>query len=162
MESHDSFCIRCHLDPRTPLHRAKFRDFHQGIPVTLAAFHRVRGERTAGDSRFACIDCHRGAGWRRRVQVKWLAASDALLWLTGDFEEPERMAHPLVDRDCTQCHASIRPDRADAFHAIPIHSVDFDYPCVACHQAHKAARPVLGFLEPETVLPVCRNCHEEF
>ncbi|MFQ5697489.1 MAG: hypothetical protein ACE5IL_04290 [Myxococcota bacterium] len=157
VESHDSFCVRCHLDPETPLHQAKLRDFHRAIPTTLAAAHRE-----ARDGRFACIDCHRGAGWWRRVQVKGLAARDALLWLVGDFEEPEHMAHPLADRDCTQCHASIRPGRADAFHAIPVHEIDFDYPCVACHRAHETGRPVLGFLEPEIVLPVCRNCHEEF
>ncbi len=157
VESDDRFCVACHLDSGVPLHARKFEEFTRPTPaVSLAAAHR-----TAGDP-FRCVDCHSGTGLVGRARVKLVSLADALRWLAGRFGEPERMRHPLVDRDCAKCHASYAPVRDDAFHAIDAHAADFPRTCVACHVAHPATRaPELRFLSRETVLPICRDCHEE-
>jgi predicted CXXCH cytochrome family protein len=86
-----------------------------------------------------------------------------LRWALGDFREPDGMRHPLWDEDCAQCHPTYSPARDDAFHASADHALDFPYGCVECHAAHPTdVDPALDHLARERVLPVCRNCHEEF
>ena len=46
-----------------------------------------------------CIDCHGGVGRVGRSKVKLLAARDALVWLVGDFDEPDHMEYPLGEAD---------------------------------------------------------------
>jgi hypothetical protein len=158
LESHDSFCTSCHLDANTPLHAAKRRDFNTLPAVNLASEHFKH------DDSFRCITCHRGASFPNRVRVKLLAASDALEYLTGRFEEPDSMEHPLWNEDCVQCHAKYEPERDDAFHAIEVHNLpNFALNCVQCHEAHPTGRDEkLAFLAREPLVEKCRNCHEEF
>jgi predicted CXXCH cytochrome family protein len=74
------------------------------------------------------------------------------------------MEFPLWNEDCVQCHPSYEPERADAFHAIDVHNLPgFEFDCVQCHRAHPTGREAsLDYLASDDVLPVCRNCHEEF
>ena len=73
------------------------------------------------------------------------------------------MGHPLWDADCLQCHETYAAEREDAFHAFDAHNREFPYACVECHDAHHAAGPAeFNYLERERVLPVCRDCHEEY
>ena len=157
VESNDRFCVACHLEPGVPLHARKFEEFtHPDPAVSLAAAHRV-----AGDP-FRCVDCHSGTGLIGRARVKLVSIADGLRWLSGRFGEPERMRNPLADADCAKCHPTYSPARDDAFHAIAAHADDFPRACVECHRAHAATRaPELDFLSRETVLPICRDCHEE-
>ena len=157
LESRNEFCVACHLPGGTPLHEHKGADFAAVPAANLAAAHR------SAESEFRCIDCHGGASFVNQVRVKAVAARDAGLWLLGWFEEPERMKHPLWDEDCLQCHGRYRASRDDDFHAIDDHNIDFAHRCVKCHLSHPAGgRPEFDFLDRAVVLPVCRNCHEEF
>ena len=158
LEAHDEFCTSCHLASGEPLHAGKRRDFDTVPAVNLASAHRAR------DAEFRCISCHRGASLANRVRVKLLAARDAAVYLTGRFDEPREMAHPLWREDCVQCHAKYEPERGDAFHAIEVHNLpNFALNCVQCHAAHPTGRPAaLAFLDREPLVAACRTCHEEF
>ena len=113
---------------------------------------------------FRCIDCHGGASFANKLRVKALSARDAFFYVLGRFEEPREMRHPLWNEDCVKCHAAYEPARDDAFHAIGVHNLpEFAYDCVQCHQAHPTGRQKsLDYLERESLVAVCRNCHEEF
>lgn len=157
LESQNQFCGSCHLDPESRLHAEKLAGFSVLPAASLAAAHRQ------AEPDFRCIECHGGVSWLNRFRVKSVALRDALRYLIGRFSEPLIMRHPLWDEDCAQCHGSFRAERDDAFHAIPVHNADLRYRCVDCHLAHESgAPPELGFLDRATVLPVCRQCHEEF
>jgi hypothetical protein len=158
LEAQNSFCTSCHLNETTPLHAELRRNFESVPAVNLASAH------FANDSEFRCITCHRGASFPNRVRVKLLAARDALVYLTGRFEEPREMKHPLWNEDCVQCHPKYEPVRDDAFHAIDVHNLpNFAVNCVQCHEAHPTGRPAdLAFLAREPLVAQCRNCHEEF
>ncbi|MCP4007356.1 MAG: hypothetical protein GY725_24505 [bacterium] len=158
LESHDGFCVSCHLDAATVLHADKLADFESLRPVNLASVHRL------ADPQFRCITCHRGAGLGNRLRVKAVAARDALLFVLGRFGEPERMKQPLWDEDCVQCHPGYDPEREDAYHAIGVHNrADFDVRCVECHLAHpKGGNEAFSFLIERPVNRACQLCHEEF
>ncbi len=158
LESNNDFCTSCHLDAQTPLHADKRRDFDAEPPGSLVAAHR------SAKPELRCVDCHGGASFPNRLRVKAVAARDAVSYVLGRFEEPKQMAHPLWNEDCVKCHARYEPEREDAFHAIGVHNLpEFEFDCVQCHRAHPTGRdPALAFLASDDVLPVCRNCHEEF
>jgi hypothetical protein len=156
LESRNEFCVSCHLDPVTPLHRDISESFRARPALNLTGAHRI------AEPDFRCIDCHGGTGLVGKFRVKIVSGWDTIKYLTGRFREPERMAAPLWDEDCVKCHAAYRPERADAFHAFPAHNVGLPYACVACHRAHPVGAPAeLQFLEREVVLPICRDCHKE-
>ena len=131
------------------------REFESEPAVNLASLHALADVR--------CIDCHGGASFANKLRVKTVAARDALRYFAGAFGEPTRMAHPLWDEDCVQCHADYSPVRDDDFHAFEAHNVsDFAYACVACHRTHPTqARAEPLFLDREVVRPICAQCHEE-
>lgn len=158
LEAQNWFCTSCHLDATTPLHAELRRNFESVPAVNLASAH------FAHDAEFRCIVCHRGASFPNRVRVKLLAARDALVYLTGRFEEPTEMRHPLWKEDCAQCHAKYEPQRDSDFHAIDVHNLpNFQLNCVECHQAHPSGRSEkLSWLAREPLLEQCRKCHEEF
>ena len=159
LERDNRFCGACHLPDGSQLHAGKLSTFAvRDAPTNLAAAH------AAAESGFRCIDCHGGASFPNKLRVKTVAARDAALWVIGRFGEPERMNHPLWDEDCRQCHGSYRSRRDDDFHAIADHNgFDFAYRCVECHLSHPSdGEAAFAFLAREQVLPVCRNCHEEF
>jgi predicted CXXCH cytochrome family protein len=158
LEANNDFCTSCHLDSKTPLHAHKRRDFEAAPATSLVAAHH------AAKAEFRCIDCHGGASFPNKLRVKTVAARDAVQYVFGSFQEPEDMEFPLWNEDCTKCHATWKPERTDAFHAIGVHNLPaFEFDCVQCHRAHPTGRDAaLDFLASDDVLPVCRNCHEEF
>jgi hypothetical protein len=158
LESHNEFCTSCHLSADTPLHKQKLADFASDPPVNLASAH------FAHDHAFRCVDCHGGASFSNHVRVKLLSVADGLLYLTGRFDEPRRMSHPLWNEDCTHCHDRYKAERDDAFHAQSVHNVAvFPFDCVECHQAHPTGRTrEFAFLERARLIENCRTCHEEF
>jgi hypothetical protein len=159
LERNDEFCVACHLSENVPLHEAKLEEFRADPAANLVAAHR------AAEEGLGCIDCHGGASFVNKLRVKTVAARDAAKWLIGSFDEPDHMKHPLWDEDCRQCHRTYAPAREDDFHALADHNVvDFDHRCVGCHRAHptQGVSADLDFLDQDVVLPICRNCHEEF
>lgn len=173
LERDNDFCNACHLPAgpdgsQRPLHIGIRRDFDARPPATLAAAHAVqpRADRPE-DPRWRCIDCHGGASLLGKARVKALAAKDAFWWAVGHFDEPEHMAWPLWDEDCTQCHAGFEPKAGPfedpAFHDLSVHNVELGIDCVGCHRSHdRAVNADAYFLNAGHVRSQCARCHTEF
>ncbi|MBW2275332.1 MAG: hypothetical protein JRG96_18860 [Deltaproteobacteria bacterium] len=168
LERNNDFCTACHHADGTPLHIQIRRDF-DGRPVhSLAGLHAgARVPERALRPATRCIDCHGGVGLVGRARIKALAARDALVWLTGDFEEPTEMKHPLGDADCRQCHLRFEetlPDfGAEPFHSLAVHNVELGVDCVECHRAHETGGAAeIYHLQPDHVQAQCARCHSEF
>jgi predicted CXXCH cytochrome family protein len=166
LEQENDFCNACHLTPAQPLHERIRHDFEARPAPNLASAHAAAGNDERPDGRFRCIDCHGGASVVGRVRVKALAAKDALVYLTGDFTEPEDMRWPLWDEDCSKCHARFEPtsgEGAEPFHAVPLHNTDFEVRCVECHASHEAGGNAEAYhLDAARLKPLCARCHSEF
>ena len=91
LEADNAFCVSCHLDAETPLHRDHDADFRARPPVSLAAAHAAAENAEHEDAVFRCIDCHGGTAFLGRARVKLLSAKDAFWYVTGRFEEPDGM-----------------------------------------------------------------------
>lgn len=155
-EEENRFCVACHLRPGLPLHEQKFKEFTSDPVESLVAAH------FAPSRDFLCIECHRGTSWLGRARVKAVAARDAANYLLGNFTEPDRMRHPVWDEDCIRCHETYESKSDSDYHAILAHE-GIDHSCVECHVGHPTnGDPELQFLSRSVVLPVCRNCHEEY
>jgi hypothetical protein len=110
--------------------------------------------------------------------VKLLAAKDAMVWLTGDFDEPDHMEYPLSEADCRQCHSGfaldldqdIDADYADEadygpprFHGLSVHNADLGVTCVECHSVHEGGNDVeMFYLDAVRVRQQCARCHSEY
>jgi nitrate/TMAO reductase-like tetraheme cytochrome c subunit len=151
IESHDAFCVSCHL------HEAEYDRFHGGrasVSLDLAAFHRRR------ENGFTCISCHVGEGVRGRAAVLLLAGLDVVHYTIGQYQrELEGMRHPLTDRTCTKCHA---PNDLHGFHREKDHAAHAAQ-CLTCHVVHAPTTETLGFIDyqrwPQEVLGPCQRCH---
>jgi len=137
-------------------------------------------EPAGGPRAFRCIDCHGGTGWLGRAKVKVLAAKDAMVWLGGDFDEPDHMQYPLGEADCRQCHRGFEPllqtqvqtqvqsqenvdDESTRFHALAVHNADLGVNCVECHTVHDGGDDLeLFYLDATRVREQCGRCHSEF
>jgi hypothetical protein len=171
LERDNDFCNACHLEPGTPLHEGIRQRFDSSPPLDLAGVHAAAQGRAAPDGSFRCIDCHGGVGVVGRARVKLLAAKDGFWYAVGQFDEPEEMAWPLLEEDCSQCHASYEKSRPaiDAapgpppFHSLGVHNVALGVACVECHSAHQTGgSPELYYLQPARVRVQCARCHGEF
>lgn len=162
LEQDNHFCVACHAPEGKRLHGDLFDRYEAKPPVSLSAAH------AAAKKAVKCIDCHGGAGVERRSRVLLIAAWDTLKYLSGRFKEPDRMAVPLRDRECVQCHADYEagpfPEGGQAggrdFHKHRDHRA-LSSICVECHTAHVAGDPRLKFLNNTVVLPRCQRCHKE-
>lgn len=168
LEARNDFCNACHLTSGVPLHR-QVRDDFDALPApTLAAAHAAAGNDAHADAAFRCIDCHGGTTLVGKARVKLLAAKDALVWATRDFEEPKGMRWPLWEEDCRQCHRQFAPRGSESwqsagFHELPVHNVELGVNCVECHVAHERKAPDAAyFLNVVQVRSQCARCHAEF
>lgn len=168
LERNNDFCNACHLAPGIRLHAKIREDFDAREPTNLAGVHG-RAEKAQRASRTSprCIDCHGGVGFVGRLKVKALAARDAFVYLTGDFDEPDHMNFPLGDADCRQCHEDFAwlESTADEsrFHGLSVHNADLGVNCVECHTVHTGGGEAkLFFLDAEGVRSQCARCHSEF
>ena len=168
VERQNDFCNACHLpDGGGPLHIGIRNDFDARPPVNLASLHAVQVRARDEPSEPArCIDCHGGVGFVGQSRVKLLAARDALVWLSGDFEEPHSMSTPLLDADCRQCHDVFDETPSGGprprFHELPVHNSELGTDCVECHQSHEPGDAEFYFLDLAHVRSQCANCHNEF
>ena len=166
LEQRNDFCNACHLEPGVALHAAVRRDFDAAQPVSLSAAHAAAA--AAQGEAFRCIDCHGGVSPLGRLRVKALAARDALVYLSGRFEEPDGMRFPLWDEDCAQCHATfdeseVEPWRTPRFHQLAVHNVELGVACVECHVVHEPGDdPRAHFLQAARVRSRCALCHPDF
>ena len=169
LERENDFCNACHLPDGTPLHVDVRRDFDAPQAASLAGAHGLAPVGQGEHARdFRCIDCHGGVSFVGRARVKALAAKDALVYLTGHFEEPQGMRWPLWDEDCTQCHPSFDTGsyedwESPRFHQLPVHNTELGVACVECHEVHEPGGPAANhFLRAERVRTQCARCHAEF
>ena len=169
VEADNDFCNACHLPSGAVLHEGIRTGFDARPVHTVAGLH---GSATVGEGdearAFRCIDCHGGVGFVGRAKVKALAAKDALVWLGGDFDEPDHMQYPLGDPDCRKCHEGfVSDDNVDAdfvrFHALSVHNADLGVNCVECHTVHDGGDDASAyFLDAIAVRDQCGRCHSEF
>ncbi len=167
LERDNDFCNACHLEPGAPLHIGIRQRYDTGPPLDLAGVHAAAEGRVGPDGSFRCIDCHGGVGVVGRTRVKLLAAKDAFWYGVGHFEEPEEMAWPLLDEDCSQCHDGFDESEAPTwetprFHQLPVHNVELGVACVECHRTHHEGDEDNHFLSVIWVRTQCARCHTEF
>lgn len=172
LEQDNDFCNACHLErgPQgdVPLHIAIREDFDRDPPGTLAAVHGAARVASRPEApAFRCIDCHGGTSWPGRMRVKALAAKDALVYLTGRFDEPQGMRWPLWDEDCRKCHARFEPPEqawgTPPFHAVSVHNTKMPVACVDCHLVHeRGGNADAWFLHAGPVRRQCARCHAEY
>lgn len=169
LEANNDFCNACHLPGGAVLHGEIREGFDAQPNHNLAGVHGTAQLDRNGQSRtFRCIDCHGGVGFVGRAKVKVLAAKDVLVWLTGDFDEPDHMQYPLNEADCRQCHESFaKQDTPDfgpvLFHSLAVHNADLGVNCVECHTVHEGGDDEDAyFLDAQRVREQCGRCHSEF
>lgn len=160
LEQNDHFCASCHTEPEvTYVHQIELAH-EEGYARTLAAFHALPQERDADGVR--CIDCHGGVGIKGRAEGLALAFGDTVAFVTGNFEQPATLDHPLPDEACVQCHGDWAEDRSFENH---VHwqfleeGAPSDIRCVDCHVSHVEANDFDGFIRREIVFPECEACH---
>lgn len=159
LESRRSFCNACHLPDGSPLHERKARLAREqpGLDLTGVHFARVEG------GRFACADCHRGAGWAERGHVLLGSGLNTLRYVVGAFREPDALARPIVDAACTGCHAGVQ-DEGDAsrFHGSAAHRDQVTVHCTECHGGHATdAEPAAQARRARRrARRVCGRCHK--
>ena len=168
VEANNDFCNACHLSPGVPLH-AQSREGFDAVPaINLAGVHGLSAEPVrarAGLTR--CIDCHSGVGLLGRSKVKLLAARDAIVWLSGNFDEPDHMEYPLGEADCRKCHFELSPqggpETEESFHGLSVHNADLGVTCVECHTVHDGGDDAaMFFMDATHVREQCGRCHSEF
>jgi nitrate/TMAO reductase-like tetraheme cytochrome c subunit len=168
LEANNDFCNACHLTPEVPLHAEIRAGFDADSAFNLAGIHgssavAVRANRPAT----RCIDCHGGVGAVGRTKVKLLAAKDALVWLSGDFDEPDHMEYPLGEADCRKCHLEFAleedSETEESFHDLSVHNADLGVTCVECHTVHRGGNDAATlFMDVTEVRGQCARCHSEF
>ena len=165
LEARNDFCNACHLPSGDVLHGSIRAGFDAGPLEGLAGVHGAAPVGTS-ERAFRCIDCHGGVGVVGRAKVKLLAARDALVWLGGDFDEPDHMQYPLGEADCRRCHEGfdeVTGDESLRFHALAVHNADLGVDCVECHTVHDGGDDAATFfLDAPGVRRQCGRCHSEF
>jgi nitrate/TMAO reductase-like tetraheme cytochrome c subunit len=151
LESHDSFCVSCHLHENE---FKRFRDEASSVALDLAGYHWRHGKQ------FACITCHVGEGIDGRARVLFFAGMDVVHYTTGRFrKELKGMERPLGDASCTKCHA---PSNPGEFHKSEKHS-GYVTGCLTCHLAHSRTDEAFGFIDyirwPAEKTGPCLTCH---
>lgn len=170
LESNNDFCSACHLPTGAGLHSEIRRGFDAEPAQDLAGVHgSSRYDPGGGPREFRCIDCHGGVGWVGRARVKILAARDAMVWLGGDFDEPDHMQYPLSEADCRQCHRGFEPAETTLdggsmrFHGLAVHNADLGVNCVECHTVHDGGDDEdMYYLDATRVREQCGRCHSEY
>lgn len=154
VESYDPFCTVCHLQD----HQDYLDDGARAknLAQTLGGWHK-----SAGDVK--CISCHGEEGITGMIRTTILANKDLYKFIIGDYEQPSRVFHPILDKDCVKCHDEERllDLSDDAFHAISDHA-ELKADCVQCHNGHRlGGEREKGFMVAATAQPRCDACHDE-
>ena len=154
VESYDPFCTVCHLQDHQDYLDDGARA--ENMVQTLGGWHK-----SAGGVR--CISCHGEEGITGMIRTTILANKDLYKFIIGDYEQPSRVFHPILDKDCLKCHDEERLLELadDAFHAISDHA-ELKADCVQCHNGHRTGgERAKGFMVAATAQPRCDACHDE-
>ena len=154
VESYDPFCTYCHLkDHQVYLDDGRRR---KEAVQTLGGWHLASGKAP-------CISCHGEDGITGMARTTWLAARDTWKFVVGDYAQPSRVFHPILDGDCLKCHPEERILKLaeSAFHGISDHA-ELKAACVQCHGGLPAVgRRQKAFVVPAFAQPRCDACHKD-
>lgn len=156
VESADSFCASCHVEPETTYY---LQSVATESPGSLAAFHA--GERTR------CIDCHSRRWVPGRLWAQWGGLQNLLAFRSGDYANPAETTRPVGEGGCVKCHGDLTwtSERPGHYHspwlrwrwraaAGPVNT------CEACHPSHAVVAPAAErFMEAEHIEEQCEACH---
>lgn len=164
-ESHDDFCASCHTEPESTYYRQS-RD-RSDIPPNLSVFHAQAAPQPRPDDvdqakgPVHCIDCHGGVDPVVRGRTFLLAVGDTIQFVTGRYEQPAKLGHPLPNVTCLHCHsASVREEGFDNhFHTRLSEPEAPRLYCTDCHTGHTPAEEFQGFIIRTRVYPQCNSCH---
>jgi len=150
VESRDGFCVGCHL------HMAKNDAMHSAPREVgqLAALHFAKG--------IGCAECHRAPGrFGRVIALYTLGLRDSARYLFADYHEPRRLAYPLSNALCAECHAEtlVRAGTLDTYHGNTRHNARQDIRCTTCHVHHARGDPGYAYLEMRAFEAGCVSCH---
>lgn len=154
VESYDPFCTVCHLQDHQDYLDDGARA--ENMVKTLGGWHKNAGG-------VKCISCHGEEGITGMIRTTILANKDLYKFIIGDYEQPSRVFHPILDKDCVKCHDEERLLELsdDAFHAISDHA-ELKADCVQCHNGHRVGgEREKGFMVAATAQPRCDACHDE-
>jgi hypothetical protein len=154
VESYDPFCSSCHLQDH--------QDYLDDGARTKKSVQTLGGWHLASQE-VKCISCHGEEGIVGMARTTYLAAKDSVKFVIGDYEQPSRVFHPIVDKDCQKCHPDDRTLKLDEerFHAILDHT-ELPFSCVQCHNGHRiGGKKAKQFIVPKTAQPRCDHCHRD-
>jgi hypothetical protein len=63
-----------------------------------------------------CYECHADYGVHGTFEVKLQGLHDAYSYMTGNYQLPIKLRHPLSDAMCLKCHVDARPFLSQALH----------------------------------------------
>ncbi len=154
VESYNPFCTSCHLQD----HQDYLDDGRRPEKAirTLGGWHLAGGKAE-------CISCHGEDGLAGMARTTYLASKDLFKFIVGDYEQPSRVFHPILDKDCRKCHSDERILKLvdDDFHAILDHT-ELPFTCVQCHSGHRTGgRKAKRFIVPKAAQPHCDRCHKD-
>jgi NapC/NirT cytochrome c family, N-terminal region len=157
LESNDSFCASCHVEPETTYYEASLKPAEA---TTLATFHA--GEETR------CIDCHSRRWIPGRIWAQLGGLQNFLAFRSGEYADPSVITRPVGDGGCSKCHSDLTwvSERPGHYHSPglrrswraaggPVNT------CEACHPSHEAVAPASdNFMETEQIEAQCDACHD--
>lgn len=151
VERMDGFCTVCHL------HMVKQHDMHRPAADMghLTSRHFEVG--------VGCADCHREPGALGRVVTLYtLGLSDAINFVAGGYEEPQKLTVHLKNAMCIECHGETlaRTGDIDTYHGNKNHNDRQDIRCTSCHVHHRAGDPGFAYLSLPAFESGCASCHE--
>lgn len=92
-ENRDVFCASCHTEPESEYYSRTLMQ-----PSDLASSH------SSTEENIRCIDCHSAEGISGRIGSLSQGTSDLIAYLTGNYQQPTIIQHPIGDQACTKCH----------------------------------------------------------
>ncbi len=157
LETHDSFCASCHVEPESTYYQASL---NTTAPTTLAAFHA--GENTR------CVDCHSRRWIPGRLWAQWGGLQNLLAYRSGHFTQPSVTTRPVGDTGCTKCHGDLTwvSERPGHYHSPSLRrrwraAGGPTNSCAACHPPHESVAPISEqFMDDELIEVQCDACHE--
>ncbi len=157
LESNDSFCASCHVEPEVTYVNQSLRSAPM---VTLAAFHAGKNTR--------CIDCHSRKWLPGRLWAQWGGLQNLLAYRSGDYRSPSVTTRPVGDGGCSKCHRDITwvSERPGHYHSPWLRqrwrlAGGLANTCEVCHPSHMAVATETGrFMDIERIETQCDACHD--
>lgn len=135
VESNDSFCASCHVQPE----KQYYLNSLQMIPRDLASFHAKKD--------INCIDCHSKPWITGRLISQFHGFKNFLTYKSGDFQKFNKTTNPVGSQACTKCHSDLfwSTDRSGHHHSPPMQA-EWEQKggpqntCESCHDSHGKER----------------------